>query len=103
LAVEAAGRGVLVAPRLLAHLGAYGVVEAWPVSASAPLVELPVHTGPLRILMGEHPPFAAPVDDIKERIDDRPHVQLAGAPTWLGWREQIFDKLPFGISEVCRI
>ena len=103
LAVEAAGRGMFVAPSLPAHVGTQRVVEPLPVPTIAPLVEIPVHTGPLRILMGEHPPFDAPVDDIKERIDDRPHIQLAGAPTWFGWWDQIFDKIPFGISEVCRV
>ncbi len=78
LAVEAAGRGMFVAPSLLVHLGPQGVVEALPVPAIAPWVEIPVHTGPLRILMGEHPRFDAPVDDILERIDDR-RIWVAGS------------------------
>ena len=41
--------------------------------------------------MGEHAPFDAPIDDIKNGIDHRPHLQLAVAPTRLwGWN-QIFD------------
>jgi len=53
--------------------------------------------------MGEHAPFDAPIDDIKNGIDHRPHLQLAVAPTRLwGWN-QIFDKIPFGISEVCGV
>ena len=103
LAIKAAGRGMFVAPSLLAHLGTQRVVKPLPVPTIAPLVEIPVHTGPLGILMGEHPPFDAPIDDIKKRIDDRPHIQLAGAPTRFGWRDQLFDQIPFGISEVCRV
>ena len=53
--------------------------------------------------MREHAPFDAPVNDIKDRIDHRPHLQLAVAPTRLGWGDQIFDKIPFGISEVCGV
>jgi hypothetical protein len=83
LAVEAAGRGMFVAPSLLVYLGQQGVVEALPVPATAPWVEIPVHTGPLRIPMGEHPPFDAPVDDIQERIDDR-----ALTTARFGWRDQ---------------
>src|SRR5262249_21647162 len=66
LAVEAAGCGMFVAPSLLAHLGTQRVVKPLPVPTIAPLMEIPVYTGPLRILMGEHPPLDAPVDDIKE-------------------------------------
>src|SRR5215510_10148606 len=101
LAVEAASRGMFVASSLLAHLGAQGVVEALPVSAVAPLTEIPVHTGPLWILMGEHAPFDAPVNDIKNGIEHRPHIQFAVASTRFGWWDQIFDTLPFGIREVC--
>ncbi len=103
LAVEAVSGGMFVAAFLLAHLDAQGVVEALPGTGIAPLAEIPVHTGPLRILMREHPPFDAPVDDIKNGIDHRPHIQLAVAPTRLGWWDQIFDQIPFGISEVCGV
>src|SRR6267142_312031 len=103
LAIQTAGRGVLVATGLLAYLGAQGVVEALPVSAVAPLVEIPVDTRPLRILMGEHPPFDTPIDDIKDRIEHLPHIQRTVAPPRLGWRDQRFDTIPFGISEVCRV
>ena len=54
LAIQTAGGGVFVVALLLAHLGTQGVVEALPVPAVTPLVEIPVHALPLRILMGEH-------------------------------------------------
>jgi len=53
--------------------------------------------------MGEQAPFDAPVDDIENGIDHRPHIEFAAASTRLGWRDQIFDKIPFGISKVCRV
>src|SRR6516162_4268877 len=81
LAIEAAGRGVLVAAHPLANLRAQGVVEALPVPAGTPWAEIPIDTGPLGILMGEHAPFDAPVDDIKNRIDHRPHIERAVAST----------------------
>ena len=93
----------VVAALLLAHVGAPGVVDPLPVPAVAPLADIPVDALPLGILMGEHPPFNAPIDDIKERIDHRAHIQLAVASTGLGWGDQIFEKIPFGISEVCRV
>src|SRR5215475_11560979 len=46
LAVDAARRRVLVTSRLLAYLGAQGIVETLPVPAVTPLAEIPVHTGP---------------------------------------------------------
>jgi hypothetical protein len=101
LTIKAAGCGMLVAPRLLADLGAQSIVKTLPGAAVTPLTEIPVHTRPLGVLMGEHAPFDAPVDDIKKRIDHRPHIELAVAPTRLGWGDQIFDKIPFGIREVC--
>src|SRR6185503_3762306 len=103
LAVDAARRGVLVTPRLLAYLGAQGIVEPWPVPAVAPLTAIPVHTGPLRILMGEQAPCDAPIDDIKNGIDHRSHIEFAVATTRLGWWNHIFDKIPCGISEVCGV
>jgi hypothetical protein len=103
VAIEAASRGMFVAPSLLAHLGAQGVVEALPVPAVAPLTARPVHTGPLWLLMGEHAPCDAPVNDIKNGIEHRPHIQCAVASPRFGWWDQIFDTLPFGISEVCGV
>src|SRR5215475_1335251 len=103
LTVDTARRRVLVASRLLAHLGAYGIMETLPVPAVAPLTEIPIYTGPLRIFMGEHAPFDTSVDDIKNGIDHCSHIQRAAAPTWLrGW-DHMFDKIPFGISEVCGV
>jgi len=103
LAIETAGRGVLVAARPLANLSAQGVVEALPVPAVTPLAEIPIDTGPLWVLMGEHAPFDAPVDNIKQGIDHRPHIELAVASTRFGWWDQIFDTIPFGIREVCGV
>src|SRR4029453_7155423 len=103
LAVETARRGVLMTFCLLTHLGTQRVVETLPVSAVTPLTKIPVHTGPLGILMREHAPFDAPVNDIKDGIDHRPHIELAVAPTRFGGRDQISDKSPFGISKVCRV
>src|SRR5215208_3404184 len=103
LTIEAARRGVLVAACFLAHTGPQGVMHSLPVPAVAPLAEIPVHTRPLRILMGQHPPFDAPVDDIENGLDHRPHIECAGASPRLGWWDQIFDTIPFGISQVCRV
>src|SRR5215831_17479464 len=103
LAVEAARREVFMASCLLTHLGAQRVVETLPVSAVTPLTKIPVHTGPLGILMREHAPFEAPVNDRKDGIDHRSHIELAVAPTRFGWGDQISDKIPFGISKVCRV
>ena len=52
LAVDAARRWVRVTPRLLAYLGAQGVVEALPGPAVTPLAAIPVHTGPFRVSCG---------------------------------------------------
>jgi hypothetical protein len=103
LAVETTRCRVLVTPRLPAHLGTQGVMEALPVTAITPLAEIPVHTRPLRIVMGQQAPFDAPVDDIKNGIDHRAHIQRAAASTRFGGRNQMFDTIPFGISEVCRV
>jgi hypothetical protein len=103
LAVEAASRGVFVAPRWLASLGAPGVVEALPGPGIPPLAARPGHTGPLRLLLGEHAPLDAPIDDRKQGMDHRPHLQLAVAPTRLGWWDQRLDKIPVGISAVCGV
>src|SRR5262245_43438322 len=103
LAVDAARRRGLVTSRLLASLGAQGIMEPLPVPAGAPLTAIPVHPGPLRILMGEHPPLNAPIDDIKNGMDHLAHIECAVTPTWLGRWNHIFDTIPFGIREVCGV
>ena len=100
LGCRPARRWVLVTPRLLAYLGAQGVVEALPGPAVTPLAAIPVHTGPFRVCMREHAPFDAPVDDIKNGIDYRSHIECAVAPTRLRWWDHMFDTIPFGISKV---
>jgi hypothetical protein len=100
LAVDPARRWVHVTPRLLAHLSAESVVEAWPVPAVTPLAGSPVSTGPLRILMGEQAPFDAPVDDIQQSLDRRSHLEFAVATTRLRWWDHMFDQIPCGINEV---
>ena len=99
-AVAAARRWGLVTPRLLADLGAQGLVEPLPGPAVPPLAAIPVHTGPLRRLMGEHAPCEAPSNDIKNGLDHRPPLPRAGVPPRLGWWDSMFDTIPCGISEV---
>src|SRR5215470_13539505 len=101
LAVATARRRGLVTPRLLAYLGAPGLVETLPSPAVAPLTAIPGHTGPLRILMGEQAPLDAPIDDIKHGMDPLAQSEFAGAPPRLGGWEHILDKIPCGSSEVC--
>ena len=103
LAVQTARRGVLVAARCLAHPSPQGVMQPLPVATVAPLAEIPVHTRPFGILMGQHAPFDTPVNDIKEGIDHGAHIEFTVAPTRFGWWDQIFDTIPFGISKVCGV
>jgi hypothetical protein len=103
LPVEAACGGVLVAALCLAHAEPQGVMSPLPVPAVAPWAAISVYTGPLGILMGKHTPLHAPVDDIENGIDHRPHIACAVASTQLGWWDQIFDTIPCGISKVCRV
>ena len=103
LAVQRPSGGVLVAPGLLAYLGAQGIMEPLPVPAVTPLAEVPIDTRPFGVLMGEHAPFDAPVDHIKDRIDHRTHLQRTRVSTRFGGGDQIFDTIPFGISEVCGV
>ena len=88
---------------LLAHLGAQGIMEPLPVAAVTPLAEVPIDTWPFGVLMGEHAPFDAPINHIKDRIDHCTHIQRTRVSTWFGWGDQIFDTIPFGISEVCGV
>ncbi len=99
-AVEAAGRGMFRAPGLLTHVGAPGVVETRPVSTGVPLTKIPLYDRIFSIIMRQHPPLDAPVDDRKESIDYRPHLQLAGAPARFGRWDQHFEKIPCGLSQV---
>src|SRR5262245_4781933 len=69
-------------------------MQPLPVPTGAPLAEIPVDTGPLRIRMREHAPCDAPIDNIKQDRDHRPHIELAVASTWLGWWDHIGDEIP---------
>jgi hypothetical protein len=95
--------GCVWRPALLAHLGTQGVMQALPVTTSTPLAKVPLDTRPFGILMGEQAPCDAPIDDIKNSIDHCPHIKRAMAPTWLGWGDYIFEKIPFGIRKVCSV
>jgi hypothetical protein len=53
--------------------------------------------------VGQHPPLDAPLDDREDGMDHRPHIEVAVAPTRLGWRDQIVDQIPCSLSEVCRV
>jgi hypothetical protein len=85
LAIQCPSGVMLVMSLLLAHPGAQRVVQALPVSTIALLAAIPVHTGPLRILMGQHPPFDATVDDIKDGMDYGTHIEFATPATGFWW------------------
>jgi hypothetical protein len=90
-----------MATGVLAHLRSQGSMETVPLPTVTPLAEIPVPAVPIGILMRQHPPLNAAIYDIKDGIDYGPHVQGAVASARFWWRYQIFDKMPFGISEVC--
>jgi hypothetical protein len=95
LAIEAASGGVLVASCLRVSPGVQGIVEPLPGPAVMPWAAIPRDPLPLRILLEEQPSFATPIDARKERMDRRAPSELAMAPIRLGWRDQIFDTVPF--------
>src|SRR5262245_48957006 len=103
LAVEAASSGMFVSAFVLADLGTHGIVEALPVAAVAPLRKVPIEAIVVGIRMSEHAPLDPPVNDIKDGIDDGSHIEDTTTTTRFGWRNQIFDTIPFGIREVCGV
>ncbi len=53
--------------------------------------------------MGQHPPLDAPIDNIKNRVDDGSHIECTFTAARFSRWNQIFEKIPFGIGEVGRI
>ena len=85
LSPQCGGRDALAVPRprggmrvtafLVADLGAQGIMEPLPVPAGTPWAEVPRDTQPLGVRVGQHAPWDASVDHIKNRMDHRAPIQ----------------------------
>lgn len=100
LAVQAAGRGLLVAAGILAHLCPHGVVDALPGLVATPLAKVVISTLPFRAFSWQHPPGNAPYHDILDGIGHQAHLQLAWTTARLCWRHQFRDNMPLAVGHI---
>src|SRR5216684_4668134 len=53
--------------------------------------------------MGQQAPGASAAQDIKDPIEDLPHIHTSGPTSWLGWGNQGLKDGPFGIRKIACI
>ena len=68
-----------------------------------PQVEVVVHRGAGRQILGDRPPLATRAQHVHQAVDHRPKIDAAPAPAPLGRRDQRFNQRPFRIRQVARI
>src|SRR6056297_3633246 len=68
-----------------------------------PILEEFVNCSPGRKIVRQHPPGTAGPGEIKQRVDNFPHVSFAGPPTRFFLRNQRFDPLPLRIGQIGRV
>lgn len=100
LAVDDARSRAGLAPGRLAHRHQQYVVDRFPGSVVAPGVEITLHRGEGRELLGQHAPLATALGDVEDRVDRRAQAGFALAPTTGGRRQVGFDEGPFRIGGV---
>src|SRR5688500_18985946 len=87
LVIHNAGTRFGVAPGLLAHLAAQGVVDRDPGAIAGPLVKVVAHGPPERKVMRHQAPLTAGAGEVHQRIEDLPPVH-PGRAAWPGVRGQ---------------
>jgi hypothetical protein len=103
LAVQTAGRGMLMTAGTAAEFCAQGVVNALPGSVIAPDAKVSVDALPLRVVLWQHTPLSASDQNIEDRVDDLAHVQATWSTTLFGGRHQIFDTIPVAVEQIGRV
>jgi hypothetical protein len=87
---------------LLARLFDQGRIDLFIYPIAFPASKVAIDCLPRRQILGHHAPLAPGTRDIKDGVDDQPHVPFAWSPQ-LARREILFNLLPFGILEIGRV
>src|SRR5659263_199969 len=103
LAVQAGGGWVYFAPCLASRTIAQRVMDALPGAAFRPATEVAVHRLPWRKIMRQQAPRYASTRDVKDGVEQFPHVDGAGTASRNCVRQQILDYLPAFLVEVGRV
>src|SRR5215210_5610021 len=103
LAVDDARRGTGLAAFQFTRAHDQQLVEGLPQTAVTPSVEVALHRGPRRKILGEHPPLAPAGRDEQNGIHDRAQIDRARPSSRPGrWPQRRNDR-PFPIRHVARI
>src|SRR4029434_1102295 len=78
-------------------------MDADPHSGEFPSSQVMIDALPLGEVARPHAPLDSPLRHIKDGIEHRSHTQGARASTAFGGGDQIFDPLPFFVSQVAWI
>src|SRR4029450_3521534 len=78
-------------------------MDADPHSGELPGSQVMIDGLPLGEVARQHAPLDSPLRHIKDGIEHRSHTQGARASTAFGGGDQIFDPLPFFVSQVAWI
>jgi hypothetical protein len=103
LCIQAANVGMLMTFSVLPNLSAERIMDTLPDAIVPPCPEIPIDTGPVGEVMGEHPPLNSTHGHVENRVDNLAHIQCTMSPPWLGWRAHIFDQIPLFVREISLI
>src|SRR6266446_9243598 len=103
LTIQTPRRRMFVPFLAFSDAGAYRIMHADPHTGAFPGSEVMIDTLPLGEIDRQHAPLDAPFRHIKDGIEHRAHTQGARSSTTFGGGNQIFDPLPFLVSEVAWI
>lgn len=103
LAVDADGTGSRFAAFRGANLAAERIDHVLPGAVVAPLGEVVVDGALGEQVVGEHVPLAARPVEVKDGIDDLPHIHFPRPPPMTAGGNHRFEDRPLSIGQVRRI
>src|SRR5512135_1603970 len=103
LAVDAAGAGSRLPPRLVTDLRSQGIVDRLPSAIGRPSNEVVVDGPPAWEVAWQSPPDAAVAVPVEDRVDHLSKVGFAGPPAGVGGRKVGLEDRPPGVSQVAGI
>src|SRR5262249_47953648 len=85
------------------HLGTQSIHEALPRSIVAPCSEVIVDRALGQQVMRQHVPLATRAIEVKDGVEDLPHVHGAFSAAAFRWRNQWLQNRPLLVREIRRI
>jgi len=100
LTVDHSGRRARLAGRRFARLLQQVEIDGLKQAVVAPVVEIALHSGKRRKVLGQHPPLTAGPRDIQCRVQYGAQLGRARPAQTLGRRHVRLDQRPFAVGQI---